>query len=409
MVQIRIPFGAWIECPDFTLTFPDSWKVETYPIQDADDISQEAIKTAVMNPIGSKSLSELAKGKKNAVIVIDDMTRLTPTHRIMPYLIEELKNNGISEKDIVIITALGAHRPLIRADLLKKLGEEIVNTMNIQNHQPYENLVDLGKTENGTPVHVNKTYYETDLKISVSGVIPHPLAGFGGGAKIILPGVCGIETLAANHRAGMEGGSGLGYVTPAREDIEATAKMVGLDYSINVILTMRGGIAGVFAGDFIDAHRKAIELGKKVYATRTPEPGVDIGVFNLYPEDSELNQALKGFNFILASKKFLNREATVLFTSACTEGRGYHALMAETGAKLFTNWGDHMIFKAVISRKRNFAFFSPNVNRADIEHLYPTTTIFSRTWNDMVNKLQEIHGVDVRVAVFPCSLQVPEK
>jgi nickel-dependent lactate racemase len=409
MTGVKIPWAAWTESDDYLLTFPDSWSVETCSIRDAQDISQEEVKKSILDPVGTRSLSDLGAGKETAAIVVDDLTRLTPAGRIVPYVIEELEKAGISKEKMVIIIALGAHRPLTRSDMIKKLGQSVVNTMDVRNHHPYENLVDLGKTENGTPVHVNKTYYDSDIKVAVSGVIPHPLAGYGGGAKIILPGVCGIETLEANHRAGMERGSGLGYVTKTREDIEETAKIVGLDYSINVVLTMRGGIAGIYAGHYINAHRKAMNLGNQVYAAKAPDPGVDIGVFNLYPEDSELNQALKGFNFILASQKFLKRDSTVLLTSACTEGRGYHALMAETGARLFTNWGDHIVFKAVVSRKRHFAFFSPNLNRTDIEFLYPKSTIFSNTWADMVQKLRELHGTEARVAVFPCSIQVPEK
>ena len=408
MVQVKIPWAAWTDIKEHTLSFPDSWNVQEYPIQNAENISDEKVRQAIATPIGTKSISEIAAGKKNAAIVVDDMTRLTPAHRIVPFVIKELESAGIHQKDMVIIIALGAHRPMRRSDMVKKLGETIVNTMNIQNHHPYENLVDLGVTESGTPIHANKTYYEADVKIAVSGVIPHPLAGYGGGAKIILPGVCGIETLEANHRAGLEGGSsGYGYVTKARLDIENTAEKVGLDYSINVILTMRGGIAGIFAGHFIDAHRKAMELGKQVYATKTPPKGIDIGIFNAYPEDPELNQANKCFNFILSSKTFLARKATVLATAACTEGRGYHALMAETGAKLYTNWGNHILWE-IIFRKRRFAFFSPNVNKADIHHIFPETTIFSRNWDVLIDKLREIHGDAANVAVFPCSISVPE-
>jgi len=408
MVQVKIPWAVWTDIKEIALTFPDSWNIYECPIRDAEDISENKIRESVSDPIGTKPLSEIAAGKKTAAIVVDDMTRLTPIDRILPYVIEELEQAGISKNNMVIILALGAHRPLVREDMIKKLGKSTVNTMNIQNHHPYENLVDLGSTESGTPIRVNKTYYEADVKVAISGVIPHPLAGFGGGAKIILPGVCGIETLEGNHRSAMEGGGGgLGYVTKARLDIEDTATKVGLDYSVNVILTMRGGIAGIFAGHFIDAHRKAIELGKQVYGTKLPPKGIDIGLFNLFPEDSELNQSIKGFNFILSSKNFLTRDATILFTSACTEGRGYHSLIAETGAKLFMNWENHLIWKALF-RKRNFAFFSPNLNETDIHHLFPKSTIFYRVWDDMVEKLTEIHGESPNIAIFPCSIQVPE-
>jgi nickel-dependent lactate racemase len=408
MVQIKIPWAAWTDSIDFILTFPDSWNVQTCPIHNAEDIADTAIQESILNPIGTKRISEIAKGKKTAAIVVDDISRLTPVHRILPTVIEELEKAGISKEHIVIILAIGAHRPMVREDMIKKLGELIVNTMNIQNHHPYENLVDLGVSKIGTPIHVNKTYYEADVKIAVGGVIPHPLAGFGGGAKIVLPGVCGIETLAANHRTGLEGGGGLGYITEVRKDIEEIAETVRLDFSINVVLTMRGGIAGIYSGHYIEAHRKAMDLGKNlVYVTKIPPPGIDIGIFNLFPEDTEMTQAIKGFNFILAAKKFLKRDATVVFTSACTEGRGYHSLMSEPGAKLYVNWENHIIWNAIF-QKRKFAFFSPNLNESDIHHFFPKSTIFSTSWDTILQKLRQIHGDSPNVAVFPCSIQVPE-
>ncbi len=407
MVEVKIPWAAWAETKDFVLTFPDTWNVQLCPIRDAPDISSNQVKEALMNPIGTKRLFEIAKGKRTAAVIVDDISRLTPASRILPFVIEELEKAGISKGNMRIILAIGAHRPMIRDDMIKKLGESIVNTMNIQNHHPYENLIDLGVTKRGTPIHVNKTYHEAEVKIALGGVIPHPLGGYGGGAKMVLPGVSGIETLVANHKFGLEGGGGLGYVTKMREDIEDTVQRVGLDFSINVVLTMRGGIAGIFAGHYIEAHRKAMELGKQVYGTKVPEPGIDIGVFNLYPEDTEMDQSMKGFNFILASKKFLKREATILFTSSSYEGRGYHSLMSEPGAKLYQKWENHVIWKAIFM-KRRFAFFSPNLNEADIHHFYPESTIFSREWDEIIARLREIHGEMANVAVFPCSIQVPE-
>ncbi len=407
MVQIQIPWGAWYETEDFTLTFPDSWNVQSCPIRDAADISETQVRESLLHPLGTKPLREIARGKKTAAIVVDDISRLTPVGRILPFIIAELEGAGVSKENMVIILAIGAHRPMVRADIIKKLGKEIFDTMNIQNHHPYENLVDLGVSNAGTPIHLNKTFHAADVKIAVCGVIPHPLAGFGGGAKIVLPGVCGIETLAANHRAGLEGGGGLGYVTKMRLDVEEIAQRVGLDFSVNVVLTMRGGIAGIFSGHFIEAHRKTMELGKQVYGTKVPDPGIDIGVFNLFPEDTEMAQAMKGFNFILATKKFLKRDATILFTSACTEGRGYHSLISEPGAKLYQNWENHVIWKALF-QKRHFAFFSPNINAADIHHFFPKSTIFTQDWQQMITKLKEIHGETANVAVFPCSIQLPE-
>jgi nickel-dependent lactate racemase len=204
------------------------------------ELSGNAIRSSILNPIGSSRLSDMALGKKSVVIAIDDMTRTTQISRIFPYVLEELEKANIGKDQIKIIAAVGAHRPMNRQDFLLKLGEEIVNTIEIENHHPYENLTNIGNSGKGTPIDVNSTYLKADLKIAIGGVIPHPLAGFGGGAKIVLPGLCGIRTLEANHAAGMRGeGAGIGRMTDIRRDIEEVVEKVGLDFSINVLLNER--------------------------------------------------------------------------------------------------------------------------------------------------------------------------
>ena len=119
-----------------------------------------------------------------------------------------------------------------------------------------------------------------------------------------------------------------------------------MDFSINVVSTLKRGIAGVYAGHFIDAHRKAIELTKEVYSTELPpDLNLDIALFNLYPEDTELNQFTKGFNLLLSSMNFIKVKGAVVLLTACSEGRGFHSLLGETGARLYQNWGDSMLFK----------------------------------------------------------------
>ncbi|GAI10637.1 unnamed protein product, partial [marine sediment metagenome] len=151
-------------------------------------LNDDEIKHSILNPIGTQRISELAKGKETVVIVVDDMTRTTPISRIIPHVLEALEEASISIDQITILLALGAHKPMNRQDCILKLGKDVVNTINIENHHPYENLTNLGESKIGTPIEVNSTYVDSDLKISIGGVIPHPLAGFGGGAKNVLPG-----------------------------------------------------------------------------------------------------------------------------------------------------------------------------------------------------------------------------
>ena len=407
--SFHIPWGAWQNNEEYNLEFPDSWDISYFKMKDSKGIENiDEIEKILNNPIGTSKIEDLADGKKNAVIVVDDISRPTKAELIIKIILKKLNDSGISDENITLISAIGAHRPMNRQDFIKKVGLETIERINVENHHPYENLEYVGVSNLGTPIYINKTYYESDLKITIGSVIPHPLAGFGGGAKMVLPGICGIETLAENHRAGVRGiGIGIGFITDLRKDIENVCmKAGGIDFSINVVSTMNRGIAGIFPGQYIDAHRKAIEFAKEIYSTEIPsKPKFDIGFFNMFPEDSELSQSVKGFNVILSSKNLLHRKSGIIFLTSSYEGRGYHSLLGETGSKLYQNWGDSMIWSAAIG-KRNFGIFSPNLTKDDIYHYYPKTTIFHKNFKNMINELEEIYGNSPKVCIFPCSIQM---
>lgn len=407
--NIKVPWSAWRDPEFLELKFPDSWDINVCKMNGTSQITDEEIKNSILNPIGTPRLSELAKGKQSVAIVTDDMTRTTPVYKIMPYILEELKTAGINKDKIIILLGIGAHRPMNRNDCILKLGKDIVNTMRIENHHPYENLTYLGESGIGTPIDVNTTYYKADLRIAVGGVIPHPLAGFGGGAKIVLPGVCGIRTLEGNHRAGMEGkGAGIGRMTGIREDIEEIAEKVGLDFSVNVVFTEKGEIGGIYSGHFKDAHRKAMELAKQVYTTKVSLDN-QICFFNSWPEDSELNQAqYKALNFMMtAPNKLLNRDGAMVLMSSSYEGRGYHSLVSETGSKLYHNAADGVAWKAFVKKRRVY-FYSPNVNEYDIHHFYPKSVKLFNDWDPLINELESIYGSSPKSAIIPTSIQLAE-
>ena len=411
MVQIfNIPWAAWYGDKSIQLEFPDTWDVHVFEMEDTSELSQADLKKALDNPIGTPTILELAKGKKNAVIAVEDISRPTQVETVLEFVLNQLNMAGITDDNITLIFAVGAHRPMHRLDLIKKIGAKNSDRINVENHHPYENLVYIGESSKQTPIFLNKTYYNAEIKISISSVVPHPLAGFGGGAKVVLPGLCGIQTLEANHKAGVRGiGIGLGIVTELRKDIEETCKLAGLDFSINIIPTMNRKIGGIFAGDFIKAHRAAMEFAKKVYSTNLPpDLRLDIGFFNLYPEDTELSQALKGLNFLLKLNTIIKTEGAVVIMTAASEGRGFHSLLGESGAKLYKNWGEGIIFKTVLKKKR-FGIFSQNINKSDVFHYYPKTTIFKTNFQDLVRELENIYGNSPKVGIFPSSNQLPKE
>ena len=408
--KFKIPWASWYSPDEITLEFPDSWDVQLFEAKDFPEITDEIeIKKLLNDPYGTPNLSELAKGKKNAVIVVEDITRHARPHQILRVVLNQLNKAGISDENITLITALGSHRPMVREDFIKKIGLDVLERINVENHHPYLNLVYVGDSKLGTPIHVNKTYYDADLKIAIGSVVPHLLAGFGGGAKIILPGICGLETLRANHSSSLKViGVGLGHITDLRKDIEDVCSRVGLDFSINIVSTVSGGIAGIFAGHYVNAHREAIELFRKIYTTEIPpKKKYDIGFFNTYPEDTELLQSSKALNMFLLNSKMISSRGVIVILTASTEGRGFHSLEGQTGAAHYINFGNQDIW--ALLGKRRTGLYSPNVTKADVYHFYPKSMIFEKDFKNLVKKLEEIVGKSPSACIFATSIQLIKK
>ena len=411
MKNIKVPWMSWYGNTQIELTFPEDWDLIVSNMKDASDISDPEIRLAFENPIGTARISELAVGKGSVAIAVDDLTRPTQAYRLMPHILEELRAGGIKEENIQIIFAIGAHRPMMYADAVKKLGSEIVDRFAIVNHHPYENLVDLGQTSRGTPVQVNKFFASADLKIGVGFISLHPLAGFGGGGKIILPGVCGIDVLERNHTpalAGQTGGVAIIEGNEHRADIEEAARIAGLDVIVNTVGNSLGQTAGVFVGDLVDAHRAAVQLAQHVYATKVPQ-NMDIGVFNAFPKDTEFVQAVNAVNVWSNRDEALVKEGgTIVVTIAGSEGKGFHALIG-SGMRLHWRIETRTGFKEIL-QNRKLIFFCPKINYADLYEHYSEDTLLFRKWEDVLEELSKHYGVGSKVAVFPCStLQFDER
>ncbi|MEM2726785.1 MAG: lactate racemase domain-containing protein, partial [Archaeoglobaceae archaeon] len=260
-------------------------------------LTREEMLMAIRNPIGSKTLQKLAEDKDSAVIIFDDLTRPTKVGEIAELVLEEIKL-----KEVVFICANGAHGTFDREDFVMKLGERIVENYPVFNHNPYQNLDYLGETSFGNPIEVNSEVMSYPLKIAIGSILPHPQFGFGGGAKIILPGVAGIRSIVYNH--GVLGGWGTvekfrelhptcsmayGRVNEEniqRRDAEEAARMAKLDFIINVLINTRRDSTYLFAGDVVEAQRKGVEVAKEHYSTPI-EFDFDVVVANAYSKANE--------------------------------------------------------------------------------------------------------------------------
>ncbi len=404
MAIFSIPWKAWYGDGEFELTFPPEWEVKFFSMHDAPDIGEENVRKAFSLPIGSKPLSMIAKGKKKAVIVVDDISRPTPAHRILPSVMDELKRAGIKEKNVRIIMSLGAHRPMLREDLIKKLGENIWNSLEVHNHHPFENLVNLGTSTRATPIHINRLFMDADVKIGVGCIMPHTYTGFGGGGKIILPGISGIQTLEANHQPaakGLKGGLGLVDGNEVRQDIEEAAQKAGLNFIINVVANSRRQIAGVFAGDIIKAHREGVKLARRVYGTKI-SANFDVGIFNAYPKDTDLIQSANALNTYLSTKgRIINEEGVIIITTASPEGGGYHSLEG-CGMRLF-EYIDKLSSVQKAVENRTVYLFSPYLTSQEAHKCYSSSVLFFREWGKLIENLKQRFSHRCKIGIFPCA------
>lgn len=296
------------------------------------DIRAELFKSLDF-PIASKPFSDLASGKKNIVLLVEDNTRSTPLDVLLPMVLDYLNGCGVPDKAVTLLTAPGTHRMMTDVELLAKLGADVMQRVRVVQHDAADksSMEDLGEIVAGgyaLPVRINRLALEADLLVGVGSIVPHSDAGFSGGAKIVQPGVCDFVTTQATHRAagfctdiplGMEEGN------PCREGIDAVGRIAGLAFIINIVKNYNGQIAGIFCGDYMKAHREGVKLAKKSFSVEMDELA-DIVVVSSSPADMDYWQGIKG---LTAAYFAVKRGGTVILAAPCFEGLAHnHPLYA---------------------------------------------------------------------------------
>jgi nickel-dependent lactate racemase len=397
--KVKVPWRAWYGDKDYKLTFPEEWDILVFSHQGARELTRRGIEAGIDAPMGSPPLAELAKGRGSVTIAVDDLARPTPAARLLPAVIERLASAGVKPSDIRIIMSVAAHRPCARQDLLKKIGEKSLDLIEVINHNPFDDLVNLGETSRGTPIQINEPFMEGDLKLGIGCIIPHYGPGFSGGGKIVLPGLAGIESLRTNHRAmarGLPGGLARVEGNEQQGDIREAARRAGLEFIVNVVVSGKRQIVGVFAGDLVQAHCAGMEFARKAYSTEVCTD-IDVAVCNAYPKDTDFMQSINAFNGLLTSPPgTLKESGTVVLTTASTEGRGCHSLFG-TGMSLEKAMDVEKTFGG-----RELFVFSPNIADHDIKVAYHEPVRLFRRWGRLLKALRRKHRQTCRVGIFPC-------
>ncbi len=259
------------------------------------------IEAALENPIGTYRLEDMLYPDDRVVIIVDDITRPTPTAKILPVLLARLAQAGIPDEAVLIFMALGTHRPMTRDELRVKLGDDVLARYRVINRDYRDgDFVDLGTTASGIPIEVNREIVEAGLRIAIGNIVPHITSGWGGGSKIILPGVCSQRTVDRMHYAACLMQPVLEVVgqrdNQARVEMDDIAGKIGPTFIVNTVLDEAQRMVGVFAGHYIAAHRAAVALAQEVMVVPIPKPA-DIVIASAHPCHFDYWQGIKPYVF----------------------------------------------------------------------------------------------------------------
>lgn len=282
------------------------------------------VKNAMENPIGGGRLSELARQAKTAVIIISDHTRPVPSKYIIPPMLKELRQ-GNPEIDITMLVATGFHRGTRKEELISKLGEEIVNKEKIVIHDCNDEsmLINIGTLPSGAQLVINRLAYEADLLVAEGFIEPHFFAGFSGGRKSVLPGICSRTTILGNHCAAFIASpyarTGILENNPINADMWAALKMAGLKYIVNVVINSKKEIVAAFAGDPKEAHKKGCEFLGSFCRCKANKSPIVVTTNGGYPLDQNIYQCVKGMT---AAEACCSPGGVIIMVGACNDGSG---------------------------------------------------------------------------------------
>lgn len=323
-MELNVAFGK----DGLILNLPDSYAYRVLDAKSAAPLANEAeaLGDALDAPIGCASLRELAHGKKTAAISICDITRPAPNSVTLPPLLGRLQDAGIAATNITILIATGLHRPATEDEVLRIVGPEIASRYRIINHHAKELSEHrfLGVTSRGTPVHIDERFMAADLHITLGFIEQHLMLGFSGGRKLIAPGLAAQETIKVLHSPKFmrepKAIEGSVADNPLHQELLEIARMARHDFILDTALTRTREIAGVFAGDPVQAHAAGVRFVSEALLERLPEPADAVLTTAAgYPLDLTFYQAIKG---VTAAQHILKPGGRILLVAECAEGAG---------------------------------------------------------------------------------------
>lgn len=313
--------GLRAEVPDGNLSH--IYRKKEMPVAADPD---SAVRAALEKPQGTKRLSRIARGKKTACIVVNDITRPVPNALILPHIIRELNEAGIADEDILLLNATGTHRPNEGPEAEELLGAEIASKYRFENHFCFrhEDHRLVGSTRDGTDVFIDKRYLDADVRVLTGLIEPHFMAGYSGGRKALCPGVASIKTIERIHSPRFmehaDADNCVLFANPLHLELLEVCEMAGVDFILNVVLNDRRELCGVFAGHYDKAHVAGVKFARNHHEIDIKET-VEVVITSSagYPLDKTYYQTVKG---MCGAEKIVKTGGTIIIVSECSEGMG---------------------------------------------------------------------------------------
>jgi nickel-dependent lactate racemase len=325
-MRVKLAYGRTGLCIDLPDGAPVT-VIEPRPVAGLAD-ERAAIAAALRVPIGSAPLRELVGPGDSVAIVFSDLTRPMPNDRVLPVLLAKLALAGVGDEQIVLINALGTHRPQTREELEQMLGSDLVRRYRIVQHDARDeaNLAIVGPNRAGQLVKVNRAYLEASVRILTGFIEPHLFAGFSGGPKAVLPGIACLDAILYNHGPAMIAHSQATWLVttgnPIWEEMLAVAQATRPTFLLNVSLNGQRQITGVFAGDLVGAHNAGVEHVRRTAMWQVSEPfDIVISSNSGYPLDLNLYQAVKGMS---AASQIVRPGGAIIVAAECWDGIPSH-------------------------------------------------------------------------------------
>lgn len=323
-MQVRLEYGR----DGLMVDIPDANLVKTFGYRDVSPLADPelAVRESLVQPIGSAPLSELARGRTDACILICDITRPVPNELMLLPVLECLEAAGIARERILILIATGLHRPNEGPELVEMLGSRIVERYRIENHVGQDEAahVYLGESPRGVPIWIDRRYVEADLKITTGLIEPHFMAGYSGGRKLICPGIASLETIREWHSPRFlespNATSGVLKDNPVHEENTWIAQQVGCDWIFNVVIDAQRRPLAFFAGDMVQAFEAGVDFVQGIVRDSI-EKEVDIVVTSGagYPLDATFYQSVKG---MVGAMHVVREGGTIIIAAGMAEGVG---------------------------------------------------------------------------------------